>query len=126
MDVDSYFTVPSNYAFNSGVRKTCFLLQIHTQIVSWVHIKMRLWRLLVFPHVAFIWKECVWAEEERWCISAEPHLDHQRSRAARHSIPHPRASLPKVHIQQQSDGFPEWLLMLRIKSLASSTFRGWL
>lgn len=121
MDTDSYFTVTSNYTSNSGVRKTDFLPQIHTQIVFWVYIKTRLWRLLFFPHVAFIWKECVWVEEELWCISADPHLDHQRSRPAGHSIPHPRASLPKVYVQQQSDGFDEGILTLRVKSLPSSS-----
>lgn len=74
-----------------------------------------------FPHVAFIWKECVWVEEELWRISADPHLDHQRSGPAGHSIPHPTASLPQVHIQQQSDGLPEGLLILRVKDLPSSS-----
>lgn len=48
MDADSYFTIASNYASNSGVRKTYFFPETHTQIVSWVHIKTRPWHLLLF------------------------------------------------------------------------------
>lgn len=116
----SYFTVASNYTPNSGVIKTYFLPQIDTQIVSWVHIMMKPWWLLFFPCVAFLWKECVWVEVNLWCISADPLLD-QRYRFSGHSILHPRAPLPKMHIQQQSDGFHEGLLILRVKSLPLSS-----